>query len=153
MKFVRFRSGLSENFLNTVKLFRWSVPPFLRFLKSVSFPDFLSGVFCSFLFLFLCCLYNSRLFPICQHVFVIIFYFSFLILIILCNISKLFDYLKLFCLSEKCRRFFHLPSNTLQAPAPAVSDNRRSAVFFPSRPHCPDLSKRPPAPCTGHSDI
>ena len=76
MKFVRFRSGLSENFLNTVKLFRWSVPPFLRFLKSVSFPDFWSGVFCSFLFLFLCYLYNIRLIRICQYNFSIFFTLS-----------------------------------------------------------------------------
>ena len=49
MKFVRFRSGLSENFLNTVKLFRWSVPPFLRFFEIRFVPGFLIW---SFLLLF-----------------------------------------------------------------------------------------------------
>ena len=49
MKFVRFRSGLLENFLNTVKLFRWSVPPFLRFFEIRFVPGFLIW---SFLLLF-----------------------------------------------------------------------------------------------------
>ena len=76
MKFVRFRSGLSENFLILLNYFGGPYLLFLDFLKSVSFPDFWSGVFCSFFLLFLCCLYNIRLIRICQYNFSIFFTLS-----------------------------------------------------------------------------
>lgn len=40
MKFVRFRSGLLENFLILLNYFGGLYLLFLDFLKSVSFPDF-----------------------------------------------------------------------------------------------------------------